>query len=98
MWSFSKDPRLSVQAPNDPESERAWKAFPDPVANDHGFTWEYLATELIDERWVHIFVHDLHPADNRRTYARVKARPGWARLNTRLERSRFSSGEDTIKS
>ena len=70
--------RLVELAPNDPELERAWKTFPDPVANNHGFTWEYLATELIDERWVHIFVHDLHPAENRRTYAQVPARPGWA--------------------
>ena len=70
--------KLVELAPNDFELQRAWKTFPGPVADNDGFTWGYLATELIDQHWVHIFVHDLHPADNRRTYARVPARPAWA--------------------
>jgi hypothetical protein len=65
-------------ATNDPELLRAWKRFPDPVADNHGYTWEYIATELICEQWVHIFSHDLHPVDNQQAYARVPARAGWA--------------------
>ena len=64
-------------APNDPELARAWKRFPDPVADNHGFSWEYVATELIGDQWVHVFVHELHPAEYRTVYARVPARPGW---------------------
>src|SRR5271163_1160326 len=65
-------------APNHPELRRAWKTFPDPVADNHGFSWDYVATELMGEQWVHIFVHELHPAEYRTVYARVPARPGWA--------------------
>ena len=65
-------------APNDPELKRAWHTFPDPVANNHGYSWEYMATELIAEQWVHIFVHELHPTEYRTVFARVPARPGWA--------------------
>jgi hypothetical protein len=64
-------------APNDAELQRAWKTFPDPVANNHGFSWEYVATELIGQQWVHVFVHELHPIEYRTVYARVPARPGW---------------------
>jgi len=64
-------------APNDPELTRAWKRFPDPVADNHGFSWEYLATELIGDQWVHVFVHELHPVEYRTVYARVPAQPGW---------------------
>ena len=64
-------------APNDPDLARAWKCFPDPVGDNHGFTWEYMATELIGDQWVHVFVHELHPIEFRTVYARVPARPGW---------------------
>jgi hypothetical protein len=63
---------------NDPELQRAWQSFPDPVAENHGYTWEYLVSELMGQQWIHVFSHELHPADNRRTYARVPARAGWA--------------------
>jgi len=63
--------RIVELAPNDPELLRAWKSFPDPVTDDSRYKWEYLATELIEQHWVHIFV-------NRRTSARVPARVGWA--------------------
>jgi hypothetical protein len=65
-------------ASNDPELRRAWATFPDPVADHHGFTWDYVATELIGEQWIHIFVHELHPTEYRTVFARVPARPGWA--------------------
>ena len=29
-------------APNDAELKRAWRTFPDPVADNHGFSWEYV--------------------------------------------------------
>jgi hypothetical protein len=64
-------------APNDPELKRAWQTFPDPVADNHGFCWDYVATELMSEQWIHIFVHELHPIEYRTVYARVPARPGW---------------------
>jgi len=64
-------------APNDPELKRAWHTFPDPVADNHGFSWDYVATELIGQQWVHVFVHELHPIEYRTVYARVPARPGW---------------------
>jgi len=64
-------------APNDPELDRAWKRFPDPVADNHGFSWEYVTTELIGDQWVHVFVHELHPVEYRTVYARVPARPDW---------------------
>jgi hypothetical protein len=63
--------------PNHPELRRAWKTFPDPVADNHGFSWGYVATELIGEQWVHIFVHELHPIEYRTVFARVPARPDW---------------------
>jgi uncharacterized protein YpuA (DUF1002 family) len=65
-------------APKDPELQRAWKTFPDPVADHHGFSWDYVATELLGEQWVHIFVHELHPTEYRTVFARVPARPGWS--------------------
>jgi hypothetical protein len=65
-------------APNDAELQRAWRTFPDPVGDHHGFSWEYVATELIGKQWVHIFVHELHPIEYRTVYARVPAPPGWA--------------------
>jgi hypothetical protein len=65
-------------SPNHPELQRAWKTFPDPVADNHGFSWDYVVTELIGEQWVHIFVHELHPTEYRTVFARVPARPGWA--------------------
>jgi hypothetical protein len=64
-------------APNDPELARAWQRFPDPVADNHGFSWEYVATELIGDQWVHVFVHELHPVEYRTVFARVPARPDW---------------------
>ena len=77
-WTHPRHVEQLVElAPNDPELRRAWRHFPDPVAENQGFAWEYLATELIEQRWVHVFVHDLHPRDNRRTFARLPARPGW---------------------
>src|SRR5271156_2044646 len=30
-------------APNDSELRRAWATFPDPVADHHGFAWDYVA-------------------------------------------------------
>ena len=51
--------------------------FPDPVADNHGFSWGYVATELIGEQWVHVFVHELHPIEYRTVFARVPARPDW---------------------
>jgi hypothetical protein len=63
---------------NDPELQRAWQRFPDRVADCHGFTWEYLATELIHEQWIHVFIHELHPLELRTVYTRVPAKPGWA--------------------
>ena len=63
---------------NDPELQRAWQTFPDRVADCHGFTWEYLATELIREQWIHVFIHELHPLELRTVYTRVPAKPGWA--------------------
>jgi hypothetical protein len=63
---------------NDAELQRAWRTFPDSVADHHGFCWEYVATELIGEQWIHIFVHELHPTEYRTVFARVPARPGWA--------------------
>jgi hypothetical protein len=70
--------RVVELATNDSELIRAWKQFPDPVTENHGYTWEYVATELMGEQWVHIFSHDLHPFDNREAYARVPARSGWS--------------------
>jgi len=61
----------------DPELERAWQTFPDPDADCHGFTWEYLATELIHEQWIHVFIHELHRLELRPVYARVPGKPGW---------------------
>ena len=55
---------------DDPELLRAWRSFPNPVANKHSQSWEYLATELIEGHWVHLFV-------NGRTSARVPARSEW---------------------
>jgi len=60
---------------DDPELVRAWRNFPDPVADNDGQSWEYLASELIEGRWVHIFV-------NGKSSARVPARPGWVSLNS----------------
>jgi len=65
-------------APNDAELQRAWRTFPDSVGDHHGFSWEYVATELIGEQWVHIVVHELHPTEYRTVFARVPARPGWS--------------------
>ena len=59
----------------DPELLRAWRSFPNAVADHHGQSWEYLATELIEGHWVHIFV-------NGKSSARVPARPGWVPLNS----------------
>ena len=61
----------------DPELQRAWQRFPDPVADCHGFSWEYVATELIREQWIHVFVHELHPLELRPVYVRVPASPAW---------------------
>ena len=55
---------------DDPELVRAWRNFPDPVADNDGQSWEYLASELIEGRWVHLFV-------NGSTSARVPARSEW---------------------
>ena len=55
---------------DDPELLRAWRSFPNPVADNHGQSWKYLATELIEGHWVHLFV-------NGRTSARVPARSEW---------------------
>ena len=55
---------------DDPELLRAWRSFPNPVADKHSQSWEYLATELIEGHWVHLFV-------NGRTSARVPAQSGW---------------------
>ena len=60
---------------DDPELLRAWRSFPNPVADNHGQSWKYLATELIEGHWVHIFV-------NGKSSARVPARPGWVPLNS----------------
>ena len=58
--------RIVELDPDDPELKRAWASFPDPGADN---SWEYLATELIEKHWVHIFL-------NRRTSARVPAMSG----------------------
>jgi hypothetical protein len=55
---------------DDPELLRAWRSFPNPVSDKHSQSWEYLATELIEEHWVHLFV-------NGSTCARVPARSEW---------------------
>jgi len=55
---------------DDPELLRAWRSFPNPVADKRSQSWEYLATELIEEHWVHLFV-------NGSTCARVPARSEW---------------------
>ena len=59
--------RIVELDPDDPEIKRAWTSFPDPEADN---SWEYLATELIEKHWVHIFL-------NRGTSARVPASSGW---------------------
>jgi len=59
--------RIVELDPDDPELKRAWASFPDPEADN---SWEYLATELIEKHWVHIFL-------NLGTSARVPARSGW---------------------
>ena len=59
--------RIVELDPHDPELKRAWASFPDPEADN---SWEYLATELIEKHWVHIFL-------NLGTSARVPARSGW---------------------
>jgi hypothetical protein len=58
--------RIVELDPDDPELKRAWARFP-TFATER---WEYLATELIDRHWAHIFV-------NGKTSARVPARSGW---------------------
>ena len=55
---------------DDPELLRAWRSFPNPVADKRSQSWEYLATELIEGHWVHLFV-------NGSTSARVPARSEW---------------------
>jgi hypothetical protein len=55
---------------DDPELLRAWRSFPNPVADKHSQSWEYLATELIEGHWVHLFV-------NGSSCARVPARSEW---------------------
>ena len=55
---------------DDPELLRAWRSFPNPVADKRSQSWEYLATELIEGHWVHLFV-------NGSTSARVPAQSGW---------------------
>ncbi|HEX6566361.1 MAG TPA: hypothetical protein VF020_18865 [Chthoniobacterales bacterium] len=64
-------------SPSDSELLRAWQTFPDSLAANYEFTWEYLGTVLIGQQWIHIFSHDLHPETNRTAYTRVPARPGW---------------------
>jgi hypothetical protein len=62
--------RIVELDPDDPELKRAWARFPASLAESHGQSWEYLATELIDRQWVHIFL-------NGWISARVPARYEW---------------------
>ena len=64
-------------SPTDRELGRAWDRFPDAVAENEGYCWAYLATELIGDQWIHLFVHELHPDSQAEVQARVPACPGW---------------------
>jgi hypothetical protein len=47
------------------------------VAENEGYCWAYLATELIGDQWIHLFVHELHPDSQAEVQTRVPACPGW---------------------
>jgi len=60
--------RIVELAPDEPELKRAWASFPAPGAE----RWEYLASELIDRRWIHIFVGRSHRLGIRGTQLKRK--------------------------
>lgn len=62
--------------PDDPELQRAWATFPDPVMACHGERLEYLGTVFYDI-WRHCFRHRRMPGTHQRLYWHVPASEGW---------------------
>lgn len=66
--------------PDDPEWQRAWNYFPDPVLEhpESGECLEYMGSTQEPERgWVHVFRHRQMPTSHHRHYWRIKASAGW---------------------
>jgi hypothetical protein len=58
----------------DPELQRAWATFKDPVAENHGQTWQYMGTWRKAGQQVHTFRHRCDPANGgERSYRHVPA-------------------------
>jgi len=73
-------PRVGWLARDDPEWQRAWSHFPDPVLEhpESGECLQYLSsTQEPGRGWVHVFRHRQLPASQQRQYWRVPASSGW---------------------
>ena len=85
--------------PDDPEWERAWRHFPDPVLAhpESGACLEYMGSTQDPERgWVHVFRHRQVPTNQQRQYWRLAATPGWAPApQTADRRPQQSTGDCT---
>lgn len=66
-------------APDDPEIQRAWATFPDPILLAYnGEVLQYLgSTGRLGHRWVHEFRHRCHPQTHERRYWHLPATEGW---------------------
>ena len=68
---------ITYLEPTDPELQRAWLTFDDPVTLYNGETWQYMGSEFTNDTWVHCFRHRAHPDGVGRKYIRVPALPNW---------------------
>ncbi len=71
----------------DPEWERAWSHFPDPVMAHpvNGECLHYMgSTQSPGLGWVHIFRHRQVPGSDQRQYWRIPASTGWLPVQQRL--------------
>ena len=63
--------------PDDPEIQRAWQAFVDPVLAYQGEVIQYMGTSYRDG-WCHTFRHRCHPETHEPLYWHIPAASGWA--------------------
>ena len=61
----------------DPELERAWATFPDPMMDHQGEQWQYMGTKKGEHGWKHAFRHRCHPETNARVNMEVSATTHW---------------------
>lgn len=63
---------------DDPELEKAWATFEDPVEDWGGDCWQYTHSwKNKEEQWFHSFRHRAHPIENMPVRKEVPASEGW---------------------